>query len=104
MLRKIIPAAALAAVLGVAGVANADPLRLDDAQMDTMTAGGAFTHYQNIKVRFGVYSNPYVRDNVAVFEADANAVGTNTFTKTWGFALTTPVSSTSSSGGMAVTD
>jgi hypothetical protein len=103
MLRKIIPAAALAAVLGVAGVANADPLRLTDTQLDGTTAGG-YTHYQKIKVYFGVYSNPYVQDNVAVFEADANAIGNNTFTKTWGFALTTPISSTSSSGGMAVTD
>lgn len=108
MLRKIIPAAALAAVLGVAGVANADPLRLDDAQLDSSTAGGFAFTFKGFKVfgktYYDVYTDVDLDDNLAVADATADAFGFDTLTGTHTSTVTTWYSSSSSSSSISATD
>lgn len=88
---------AVVAALGVATPLYAEPVRLDEASLDRVTAGSRLpgvwfdinvfknvfansSKFVNIAAR--VQSAPRIRGNLAEAEASANAVGRNSFSQT----------------------
>jgi hypothetical protein len=94
-----------ASLLALAGAANAsEPITLTSAQLDGVTAGGIFTHYQNIFVANTSLSYVNLTGNAAIAEAGADAYGNNTLTKTLTGTVTTSYSSSSGSFSSSSTD
>lgn len=94
-----------ASLLALAGAANAgEPITLTSAQMDGISAGWGFTHYQNIFVANTSLSYVNLTGNAAIAEASAEAYGHNTLSKTLTGTFTTSLSSSSGSFSSSSTD
>ena len=102
---KMLSLLAGVAMFGAVGVAQADPVTLAAADLDTVSAGTCSScWFEKVYLKTYIYSNPYVKDNTAIGEAAAYAEGFNTFTKAVSYTDTTFYSSYSSASSASVTD